>query len=146
MNKTCFIRFEVNKYSLHIRFEPNIAAHPSWAANKSTQNCPNSRKEGRIRKDGRAELPVLVIAVEGLYCKRPILCLASSKFLTPPHRPSVPPRLWGGGEDTFAAWRGGGGNILEDARHCSVLYICKYFVVIALQSAKRPASPAVSRP
>ncbi len=35
------------------------------------------------------------------------------------------------GEDTLAGWRGGGGvNILEDARHSSVLYICKYFVDI----------------
>jgi hypothetical protein len=25
--------------------------------------------------------------------------------------------------------RGVGVNILEDARHCSVLYICKYFVI-----------------
>ncbi len=34
------------------------------------------------------------------------------------------------GEDTLAGWRGGWGvNILEDARHCSVLYIRKYFVV-----------------
>jgi hypothetical protein len=34
------------------------------------------------------------------------------------------------GKDTLAGWRGGawGVNILEDARHCSVLYICKYFV------------------
>ncbi len=33
------------------------------------------------------------------------------------------------GEDTLVGWRGGWGvNILEDARHSSVLYICKYFV------------------
>ncbi len=33
------------------------------------------------------------------------------------------------GEDILAGWRGGWGvNILEDARHSSVLYICKYFV------------------
>jgi hypothetical protein len=32
-------------------------------------------------------------------------------------------------EDTIAGLRGGWGvNILEDARHSSVLYICKYFV------------------
>jgi hypothetical protein len=36
------------------------------------------------------------------------------------------------GEDTLAGRRGGWGvNILEDARHSSVLYICKYFVVTA---------------
>jgi hypothetical protein len=34
------------------------------------------------------------------------------------------------GEDTLAGWRGGWGgvNFLEDARHSSVIYICKYFV------------------
>ncbi len=34
------------------------------------------------------------------------------------------------GEDTLAGWKGGWGgvNILEDARHSSVLYICKHFV------------------
>jgi hypothetical protein len=50
----------------------------------------------------------------------------------PPHRPASvyphPPPLVRG-EDTLAGWRGGWGvNILEDARHSSVLYICKYFV------------------
>jgi hypothetical protein len=34
------------------------------------------------------------------------------------------------GEDTLAGWREVGGvNILEDAKHCSVLYIRKYFVM-----------------
>jgi hypothetical protein len=48
----------------------------------------------------------------------------------PPHRPAcVYPTAFGAGEDTLAGWRGGGGvNSSEDARHCSVLYICKYFV------------------
>jgi hypothetical protein len=42
--------------------------------------------------------------------------------------PPAPPLVRG--EDTLAGWRGGGGvNSSEDARHCSVLYICKYFVV-----------------
>ncbi len=36
-------------------------------------------------------------------------------------------------EDTLAGWRGGWGvNILEDARHSSVHYICNYFVVESL--------------
>jgi hypothetical protein len=35
----------------------------------------------------------------------------------------------GAGMETLAGWRGGWGvNILEDGRHSSVLYICKYFV------------------
>ncbi len=47
---------------------------------------------------------MLFCSVEGLYCKRR-------------------------GEDTLAGRRGGGGgNSSEDARHCSVLYICQYFV------------------
>ncbi len=48
----------------------------------------------------------------------------------PPHRPaSVYPPPLVRGEDTLTGWRGGCGvNILEDARHSSVLYVCKYFV------------------
>jgi hypothetical protein len=49
---------------------------------------------------------------------------------TPPptaRRVCTPPPLVRG-EDTLACWRGGlGVNILEDARHSSVLYICEYF-------------------
>ncbi len=76
-----------------------------------------------------------VYSVERLYCKRPILCLSSSKILTPyPPLPLasvypvlyIPPALVRG-EDTLAGWRKGWGvNILEDARHSSVLYICKF--------------------
>jgi hypothetical protein len=53
----------------------------------------------------------------------------------PPHRPA--------GEDTLAGWRGGWGfNILEDARHCSVLYIRKYFVgPINIQSGRYYSRP-----
>jgi hypothetical protein len=49
-----------------------------------------------------------------------------------PPPPSPPgecvPSAFGGGEDTLAGWRGGV-NILEDAGHSPVLYICKYFVI-----------------
>jgi hypothetical protein len=51
---------------------------------------------------------------------------------TPPHRPaSVYPSAFGaGGGHTRWVERGlGGVNILEDARHSSVLYICQYFVL-----------------
>jgi hypothetical protein len=50
----------------------------------------------------------------------------------PPHRPGDG---CCGGEDTLAGRRGGGvniSNILEDARHSSVLYMCKYFVCVLL--------------
>jgi hypothetical protein len=56
--------------------------------------------------------------VEGLYCKRPIQCVASSKILTPPppHLPHCPasvyPPLLMRGEDTLAVGRGGGGSIV----------------------------------
>jgi hypothetical protein len=74
-----------------------------------------------------------VLARRGLYCKRPIQCLASSEILTPHPLTTrrvctLPPPPLVRGEYTLAGWRGGGGvNISEDARYCSVLYICKYF-------------------
>jgi hypothetical protein len=48
----------------------------------------------------------------------------------PPHLPvSVYPPPLVRGEDTLAGLRGGWGvNILEDVRHSSVVYVCKYFV------------------
>jgi hypothetical protein len=81
------------------------------------------------------------IPLERLYCKRPILCLASSKILTShlPHRPAsvytpgrvcTPFPLGAGGGHICWVERGVGVIILEDARHSSVLYICKYFVFI----------------
>jgi hypothetical protein len=50
----------------------------------------------------------------------------------PPHRPASvyppsPPLVRGGGH-TYWVMRGRGVKSWEDARHCSVLYICKYFV------------------
>jgi hypothetical protein len=57
----------------------------------------------------------------------------------PPHCPAsvyTPPLVRG--EDTLAGGRGGWGvNILEDARHSSVLYICNYFVLITMQQTER---------
>ncbi len=42
------------------------------------------------------------------------------------------------GVDTLAGWRGGWGvNILEDARHSSVLYVCTYFVVQTLTNSPK---------
>jgi hypothetical protein len=70
--------------------------------------------------------------VERLYCKWPIICLASSKILTP----HPPHRLWCGGwthwTHSLGGEGGGGVNILENARHSSVLYVCTYFVVQTL--------------
>jgi len=43
----------------------------------------------------------------------------------PPHRPASA-RLWCGGGHTRWVEGGGGANVLENARHSTVLYICKY--------------------
>ena len=73
-----------------------------------------------------------LIGVEGLYCKRPIQCLASSEILTPHPLTArlvcVPPAFGAGEGHTRWVESGWGFNNSEDARHCSVLYICKYFV------------------
>jgi hypothetical protein len=46
--------------------------------------------------------------------------------------------------DTLAGWKVGGGSIfLEDARHSSVIYIWKYFVVWPVLLFQRLAHPFV---
>jgi hypothetical protein len=53
----------------------------------------------------------------------------------PPSLPGecvTPPPIGAGGGHTRWAERGWGVNSLEDARHCSVLYLCKYFVVYGI--------------
>jgi hypothetical protein len=53
--------------------------------------------------------------------------------------PPPPPLVGGRGENTLDGWKGGGGvNILEDARHCSVLYIRKYFVTVRFSRGPLP--------
>ncbi len=53
----------------------------------------------------------------------------------PPHRPaSVYPRVWCGGRTHSLGGEGWGVNSSEDAKHCSVLYISKYFVVFSSTS------------
>ncbi len=52
--------------------------------------------------------------------------------IDPPHRPASvypPPRLWCEGRTHSLGGEVMGVNSSEDARHCYVLYICKYFVV-----------------
>ncbi len=46
-----------------------------------------------------------------------------------PHGECVHPAFGAGGGHTSCGEGGGGVNILEDARHSSVLYLCKYFVL-----------------
>jgi hypothetical protein len=56
----------------------------------------------------------------------------------PPHRPASVYQRGGpfgaGGEHTRQVERGWWVNSSEDARHCSVLYICRYFVVLPMLS------------
>ncbi len=71
-------------------------ANPSWVY---------QTRRGREERTDRC--------VEGLYCKRPIQCPASSELLTPhplTARRMSTPRLWCRGEDTLAGWRWGGGQ------------------------------------
>ncbi len=68
-----------------------------------------------------------VVDAEGLYCKRPIQCLASSKILTP--HPLTAWRVCARGGHSLGG-EGVGGQYFEHARHWSVLYICKYFVEV----------------
>jgi hypothetical protein len=85
-------------------------------------------------------VPQLVITHSERRRRREIILLEASPMsgvfqnIDPP-TPSppgecVPPRLWCGGRTHSLGEEGVGGgvNILEDARHSSVLYICKYFV------------------
>jgi hypothetical protein len=74
----------------------------------------------------------MLVGVERLYCKRPIQCLASSKILTPHPLTTRRGSAFGaGGRHTRLVERGWGGvNILKEARYSSVLYICKYFVLV----------------
>ncbi len=53
----------------------------------------------------------------------------------------VPPRLWCGGRTHSLGGEGWGVNLLEDVRHSSVLYICRYFVVCTIPQSVRKLSP-----
>jgi hypothetical protein len=47
------------------------------------------------------------------------------------------PRLWWWGRTHSLGGEGGGRvNILEDARHSSVLYVCKYFVLLIIPNRR----------
>jgi hypothetical protein len=56
--------------------------------------------------------------------------LTAGRVCTPP-----PPRLWYGGmTHSLGGEVSGRSNFLEDAKHSSVLCICKYFVVEGLRT------------
>ena len=81
---------------------------------------------------------------ERLYCKRPILCLVSSKILTPhpPHRPAIvyppPPCLWCGGKTHSLGGKGVGGHDFGRRQALLCIYIRKYSVVPAKQGSSGP--------
>ncbi len=100
-------------------------------------------------------LVVTAKAVERLYCKRPIQCLASSKILTPPPPSppgeclSPPPRLWCEGRTHSQGGEGvGGGSIFwkkPDTALYSVHIYCKYFVPIADRFRRTRMGSALSQ-
>jgi hypothetical protein len=77
-----------------------------------------------------------VQSVERLYCKRPILCLVSSKILTPHLLTArrlwcVPPRFWCGGRTHSLGGKGVGGQYFgrRQTLLCTLHTYCKQFVV-----------------
>ncbi len=83
----------------------------------------------------------ILYSVEGLYCKRPIQCLASSKIFTPTPSPPgervrvpPPPPPLVRGEDPLAGWRRGGGSIFLKTPDTALYSTCKYFVLNRLRT------------
>ncbi len=77
-------------------------------------------------------------AVEGLYCKRPILCLASSEILT--HHPLTARRVCTPlvrEEDTLAWWRGGGGSIVRKTPDTALYSIYVSTLCLVLFTGRR---------
>ncbi len=76
----------------------------------------------------------LVLTVEGLYCKRPIQCLASSELLTPhpltARRVCTPPPLVRGGGHTRGGREGGGSIVRKTPDTALYSIICNYLVVV----------------
>jgi hypothetical protein len=81
------------------------------------QNC---KKEKRYR---------MMDCVEGLYCKRSIQLSGVFRNIDPPppHRPAS---AYGGRTHSLGGEGGWRVNSSEDARHCSVLYICTVSTVL----------------
>jgi hypothetical protein len=83
----------------------NTGEERSFPPGELTRSCPC-----RVRR---------ALSVEGLYCKRPFQCLASSEILTPQilnaRRVHVypPPLVRGEDTDTLARGREGGGSIVR---------------------------------
>ncbi len=113
----CHFVHRTNYFRCHPYFTPQTLPRPPSSFYTVIRGA-------HIQRLGSQALP---LTVEGLYCKRPNQCLASSKILTP-HPLTArrvctpPPPAFGAGEDKLAGWRGGGGQYFGRRRHCSVLY------------------------
>ncbi len=142
------------------RLENPPSLRPLWANNNRSQNtiqiilflllfccccccCTLTRTLWEVARTDPPPAAGKAQSVERLYCKRPIPWLASSKILTP-HPPLsarrvCTPAFDAGGGHTGWAERGWGVNILEDARHSSVLYIRKYLVAQSNDLTRGPS-------
>ncbi len=99
---------------------------PSWLMFECLMTTSPSPSAIFFMVDGLPE------TVEGLYSKRPIQCLVSSELLTP--HPLTARR--GGlplvrGEDTLAAWRGGGGSLVRKTPDTALYSI--YVITLCLR-------------
>ncbi len=74
-------------------------------------------------------------SVEGLYCKKPIQCLTSSKILTPhplSARQVCTPRFWFGGKTHSLSGEGLGGQYFwrRQTLLCTLLYISTFWATV----------------
>jgi hypothetical protein len=90
------------------------------------------RRSSRSRHSSRSSPSLTGQTVEGLYCKRPIQCLASSKILTP-HRPVCvyppppPPPPLVRGRTLSLGGEGGGGQYFRRRR----IQLCRYSTYVS---------------
>ncbi len=119
-NRLSFLQNETKSQRLENE-DTRLPQHFQWAASFffriSLQGCVGTPR-GCLRSNSGSswQIPCFGVqrrradTVERLYCKRPILCLASSKILTPTARRVCTPRLWCGGWTHLLGGEGVGGQ------------------------------------
>jgi hypothetical protein len=125
-------------FNILFPFKYTLEYGPAW----HHQGWPYQRQGSSLYLDqpirDRSKFLIIIIPlpVEGLYCKRPIQCLASSKNIDPPpphrHRPASVYPLWCGGRTHSLDGEGVGVNSSEFGRRQTLLCICKNFVPLAI--------------
>ncbi len=114
-NKQCTNKYHKSKL---FNFWKTVSAHNFCPSRKYLSSDTIPLKEnifnGMFYTLSQLSLFLLIsLTIEGLYCKRPMQCLASSEKLTPHPLTArwvcTPPPLVRG-EDTLDGWRGGGGQ------------------------------------